>query len=211
MLATSTRSCRSRLSSSSARPTRSFGPRRRRSQLHWLRHAPALASCSSSSITHSGGSRLKNETPPITELSQERSSMQKPALATPCPLALRSAAAWTRTGTGTRARTRPPESLPRLDLSTTRRPCRGRLSFGEKSSRSFKVERLGGAHAHRTQLHQLKYVTMRTHRLLCVSSSAERALAQPPKYIGRKYDLYHHHSHPSQKCNITTHKNHKRG
>ena len=24
-----------------------------------------------------------------------------------------------------------PESLPRLDLSTTRRPCRGRLSFGE--------------------------------------------------------------------------------
>ena len=47
---------------------------------------------------------------------------------------------------------------------------------------------------------ELKYVTMRTHRLLCVSSSAERALAQPPKYIGRKYDLYHHHSHPSQKC-----------
>ena len=47
-----------------------------------------------------------------------------------------------------------PESLPRLDLSTTRRPCRGRLSFGEKSSRSFKVERLGGAHAHRTQLQQ---------------------------------------------------------
>ena len=93
-----------------------------------------------------------------------------------------------------------PESLPRLDLSTTRRPCRGRLSFGEESSRSFKVERLGGAHAHRTQLQQLKYVTMRTHRLLCVSSSAERALAQPPKYIGRKYDLYHHHSHPSQKC-----------
>ena len=43
-------------------------------------------------------------------------------------------------------------------------------------------------------------LTMRTHRLLCVSSSAERALAQPPKYIGRKYDLYHHHSHPSQKC-----------
>ena len=93
-----------------------------------------------------------------------------------------------------------PESLPRLDLSTTRRPCSGRLSFGEKSSRSFKVERLGGAHAHRTQLQQLKYVTMRTHRLLCVSSSAERALAQPPKYMGRKYDLYHHHSHPSQKC-----------
>ena len=26
-----------------------------------------------------GGSRLKNETPPITELSQERSSMQRPA------------------------------------------------------------------------------------------------------------------------------------
>ena len=47
---------------------------------------------------------------------------------------------------------------------------------------------------------QLKYVTMRTHRLLCVSSSAERALAQPPKYMGRKYDLYQHHSHPSQKC-----------
>ena len=127
----------------------------------------------------SGCSRLKSETPPITELSQERSSMQRPALATPCPLALRSAAAWTRTGTGTRARTRPaPRACPD---STTRRPCRGRLSFGEKSSRSFKVERLGGAHAHRTQLQQLKYVTMRTHRLLCVSSSAERALAQPPK------------------------------
>ena len=146
----------------------------------------------------SGCSRLKSEPPPITELSQERSSMQRPALATPCPLALRSAAAWTRTGTGTRARTRPaPRACPD---STTRRPCRGRLSFGEKSSRSFKVERLGGAHAHRTQLQQLKYVTMRTHRLLCVSSSAERALAQPPKYMGRKYDLYHHHSHPSQKC-----------
>ena len=78
----------------------------------------------------SGCSRLKNETPPITELSQERSSMQRPALATPCPLALRSAAAWTRTGTGTRARTRPaPRACPD---STTRRPCRGRLSFGEK-------------------------------------------------------------------------------
>ena len=163
----------------------------------WLRHGPALASCSSSSITHSGGSRLKNETPPITELSQERSSMQRPALATPCPLALRSAAAWTRTGTGTRARTRPaPRACPD---STTRRPP-APAAAGEKSSRSFKVERLGGAHAHRTQLQQLKYVTMRTHRLLCVSSSAERALAQPPKYIGRKYDLYHHHSHPSQKC-----------
>ena len=151
----------------------------------------------------SGCSRLKSETPPITELSQERSSMQRPALATPCPLALRSAAAWTRrTGTGTRARTRPaPRACPD---STTRRPCRGRLSFGEKSSRSFKVERLGGAHAHRTQLQQLKYVTMRTHRLLCAcgskQQSAERALAQPPKYMGRKYDLYHHHSHPSQKC-----------
>ena len=35
---------------------------------------------------------------------------------------------------------------------------------------------------------KLKYVTMRTHRYLCVSSSAERALAQPPKYMGRKYD-----------------------
>jgi hypothetical protein len=78
---------------------------------------------------HSGGSRLKNETPPITKLSQERSSMQRPALATPCPLALRSAAASTRTGTGTRARTRPaPRACPD---STTRRPCRGRLSFGE--------------------------------------------------------------------------------
>ena len=96
---------------------------------HWLRHAPALASCSSSSITHSGGSRLKNETPPITELSQERSSMQRPALATPCPVALRSAAAWTRTGTGTRARTRPaPRACPD---STTRRPCRGRREIIE--------------------------------------------------------------------------------
>ena len=105
------------------------GPERRRSQLHWLRHAPALDPCSSSSITHSGGSRLKNETPPITELSQERSSMQRPALATPCPLALRSAAAWTRTGTGTRARTRPaPRACPD---STTRRPCRGRREIIE--------------------------------------------------------------------------------
>ena len=61
----------------------------------------------------SGGSRLKNETPPITKLSQERSSMQRPALATPCPLALRSAAACTRTGTGTRARSRPaPRACP---------------------------------------------------------------------------------------------------
>ena len=108
--------------------------------------------------------------------------MQRPDLATPCPLALRSAAAWTRTGTGTRARTRPaPRACPD---STTRRPCRGRLSFGEKIgeiTEVLKAERLGGAHAHRTQLQQLKYVTMRTHRLLCVSSSAERALAQPPK------------------------------
>ena len=79
--------------------------------------------------------------------------MQRPALATPCPLALRSAAAWTRTGTGTRARTRPaPRACPD---STTRRPCRGRLSFGEQIGEitgSFKSERLGGAHAHRTQL-----------------------------------------------------------
>ena len=45
------------------------------------------------------------------------------------PTALRSAAPWTRTGTGTRARTRPaPRACPD---STTRRPCRGRLSFGE--------------------------------------------------------------------------------
>ena len=107
MLMTSTCSCRSRCSCSSARPTRSFRCGPRLSKLHWLRRAPALASCSSSTIMHYGGSRLKNETPPITKLSQERSSMQRPALATPCPLALRSAAAWTRTGIGTRARTRP--------------------------------------------------------------------------------------------------------
>ena len=55
---------------------------------------------------HHALSRLKNETQPITELSQERLSMQRPALATPRPFALRSAAAWTRTSTGTRARTR---------------------------------------------------------------------------------------------------------
>ena len=80
-------------------------------------------------LCDSGGSRLKNETPPITDLSQERSSMQRPALATPCPLALRSAAAWTRTGTGTRARTRPaPRACPD---STTRRPCRGRREIIE--------------------------------------------------------------------------------
>ena len=94
-----------------------------------------------------------------------------------------------------------PESLPRLDYTP---PCRGRLSFGEKSSRSVKVERLSGAHAHRTQLQQLKYVTMRTHRLLCVCEQqcGLRSGRSPnrPSYIGRKYDLYHHHSHPSQKC-----------
>ena len=27
-----------------------------------------------------------------------------------------------------------------------------------------------------------------------------RPTAQPPKYMGRKYDLYHNHSHQSQKC-----------
>ena len=90
-----------------------------------------------------------------------------------------------------------PESLPRLDYTP---PLPRQAQLRREITRSFKVERLGGAHAHRTQLQQLKYVTMRTHRLLCVSSSAERALAQPPKYMGRKYDLYHHHSHPSQKC-----------
>jgi len=51
-----------------------------------------------------------------------------------------------------------PESLP--SHSTTRRPCRGpaagsaSASRSEKSPRSFKAERLGGAHAHRTQLQQ---------------------------------------------------------
>ena len=71
-------------------------------------------------------SRLKNETQPITELSQERSSMRRPALATPRPFALRSAAAWTRTSTGTRARTcRAPRACPscnRLRPSNRLRP-----------------------------------------------------------------------------------------
>ena len=109
-----------------------------------------------------------------------------------------------------------PESLPRLDLSTTRRPCRGRLSFGEKSSRSVKVERLSGAHAHRTQLQQLKYVTMRTHRLLCVSSSGQcgagaRPTAHKLHWLGESMicTIIIHTRHKS--VNITTHKNRKRG
>ena len=50
---------------------------------------------------------------------------------------------------------------------------------------------------------------MRTHRLLCVSSSAERALAQPPKlhWLGESMicTIIIHTRHKN--VNITTHKN----
>ena len=48
------------------------------SQLHWLRHAPALDPCSSSSIMHAPVAAVKNETTPITELNQQRASMKRP-------------------------------------------------------------------------------------------------------------------------------------
>ena len=156
----------------------------------------------------SGGSRLKNETPPITELSQERSSMQRPALATPCPLALRSAAACTRTGTGTRARSRPaPRACPEHYTPPLPRRQDQLRRVDRRNHRVLSKLNVWVAHMRiALSYNELKYVTMRTHRLLCAcgskQQSAERALAQPPKYTRgeRKYDLYHHHSHPSQKC-----------
>ena len=100
----------------------------------------------------SGGSRLKNETPPITELNQQRASMKSPALATPCPLALRSVAACTRTGTGTRARSRPAPSLPRALHAAPAAPAGSASASRSEKSPSPSAERLGGAYAPRTQL-----------------------------------------------------------
>ena len=72
--------------------------------------------------------------------------MKSPALATPCPLALRSVAACTRTGTGNRARSRPAPSLPRALHAAPAAPA------GSEKSPSPSAERLGGAYAPRTQL-----------------------------------------------------------
>ena len=116
----------------------------------------------------SGGSRLKNETPPITELNQQRASMKRPALATPCPLALRSVAACTRTGTGTRARSRPaPRACP--EHYTPPLPRRqGQLRRVDRRNRQ--VLQLNDWAAHMRLAHSYsepKYVvTMRAHILL---------------------------------------------
>ena len=78
--------------------------------------------------------------------------MKSPALATPCPLALRSVAACTRTGTGNRARSRPAPSLPRALHAAPAAPAgSASASRSEKSPRP-SAERLGGAYAPRTQL-----------------------------------------------------------
>ena len=67
---------------------------------------------------HSGGSRLKNETPPITELSQERSSMQRPAFNDTVPTRLtkcgRLDSNWHWNPCSYPSS---PESLPRLDYT----------------------------------------------------------------------------------------------
>ena len=120
----------------------------------------------------SGGSRLKNETPPITELNQQRASMKRPdeetGFRTPCPLALRSAAACTRTGTGTRARSRPaPRACP--EHYTPPLPRRqGQLRRVDRRNRQ--VLQLNDWAAHMRLAHSYsepKYVvTMRAHILL---------------------------------------------
>ena len=120
----------------------------------------------------SGGSHLKNETPPITELNQQRASMKRPdeetGSRTPCPLALRSAAACTRTGTGTRARSRPaPRACP--EHYTPPLPRRqGQLRRVDRRNRQ--VLQLNDWAAHMRLAHSYsepKYVvTMRAHILL---------------------------------------------
>ena len=82
-----------------------------------------------------------------------------------------------------------PESLPRLDY-TPPLPRQAQLRrVDRRNRRGLSKRNVCVAHMRiALSYNKLKYVTMRTHRLLCVSSSAERALAQPPKHMGRKYD-----------------------
>ena len=151
----------------------------------------------------SGCSRLKSETPPITELSQERSSMQRPALATPCPLALRSAAACTRTGTGTRARSRPaPRACP--EHYTPPLPRRqGQLRRVDRRNRQ--VLQLNDWAAHMRLAHSYsepKYVVTMRGTYCCGSAEAGGRSFEVDhlSHMG-KCDLYHHH--------ITVRKYHK--
>ena len=91
----------------------------------------------------------------------------------------------------------------------------GSASASRKSSRSFNTERLGGAHAHRTQLQQAQIRDDADAQIaVCEqhSSSAERgdarALAQPPKKstLGESMicTIIIHTRHKN--VNITTHK-----
>ena len=110
-----------------------------------------------------------------------------------------------------------PESLPRLDY-TPPLPRQAQLRrVDRRNHRGLSTLNVWVAHMRiALSYNKLKYVTMRTHRLLCVSSSAERgdarALAQPPKStLGENMicTIIIHTRHKN--VNITTHKNHKRG
>jgi hypothetical protein len=209
MLVTSTCSCRSRCSSSSARPTRSFRCGRRLSQLHWLRHAPALASCSRAAASRTLRWQPSEERDPADNRAQpQRTSMKRPALATPCPPALRSAAACTRTGTGTRARSRPaPRACP--EHYTPPLPRRqGQLRRVDR--RNHQVLRLNDCAAHMRialSYSEPQYlVTMPPPHIVMWEWPVRRAFVSQVQYhgisSGGKYDLYYHH--------ITVRKCHKR-
>ena len=158
----------------------------------------------------SGGSHLKNETPPITELNQQRASMNSPALATPCPLA---------------CPTRYEVWRPALELvlepvlvAVQPRACpehytpplpRRQGQLRRVDRRNHQVLQLNDWAAHMRLAHSysepIYVVTMRAHILLWQCGAAEaggRSFEVDHLSHMGKCDLYYHH--------ITVRKYHKR-